>query len=105
MKSSSHEKSRANKFGASPLVRKFASKIAGAAGAAPIIDVACGSGRNAMVLSELGCNVICADIDLTRLETLLSSGILRLKFPSRLHLHHLDLVNDSWPFGEGTIGS
>jgi len=59
---------KTNPFGASPLVRRFASAIAEAANGAPILDVACGSGRNAMIFAELGCNVICVDIDLTRLE-------------------------------------
>src|SRR5690348_12013636 len=44
---------------AAPLVRKFAPQIASAASEKPIVDVACGSGRNALVLATLGCRVIC----------------------------------------------
>ena len=46
------------------LVRQFGEKVAKAAGDMPILDVACGSGRNAIFLRELSCTVICMDIDL-----------------------------------------
>jgi SAM-dependent methyltransferase len=88
---------------ASPLVRKFASKIASASKGAPILDVACGSGRNARLLVELGCTVICIDNDLSRLKVELVSGASRL--PSSLLVPcHLDLVKDSWPFEAASVG-
>src|ERR1700686_4454275 len=90
-------------LGASSLVRGFASRIADAAGSLPILDVACGSGRNAMLLSELGCTVVCIDKDLTRLKVELGLRASRLT-SSRLHLHYLDLVKDPWPFDAGTVG-
>lgn len=96
---------KTNPFGASPLVRRFASSIADAANGAPILDVACGSGRNAMIFAELGCKVICVDIDLTRLKNQLSGQASRFESRSRLQLRTLDLLNDPWPFGAGTIGA
>jgi SAM-dependent methyltransferase len=104
MKRKARDEDSANKFGASPLVRRFASRIAAATNGAPILDVACGSGRNAMPLAELGCVVICVDIDLTQLSAQISSGCSRLKFSSQLRLRSLDLVKDPWPFGSVVFG-
>jgi SAM-dependent methyltransferase len=104
MKHSAQAKKQVNRFGASPLVRRFASRIADAANGAPILDVGCGSGRNAMMLAEFGCTVICADIDLTRLRTMLSSRVSNSCPSSRLRLHSIDFINDRWPFGAGTLG-
>ncbi|MCU1264573.1 MAG: hypothetical protein JWM21_891 [Acidobacteria bacterium] len=94
-----------NTFIASPLVRRFASTIADAANGAPIIDVACGSGRNAMIFAEMGCDVICVDINLTRLKNHLSGQASRFESSSRLKLRTLDLINDPWPFKAGAIGA
>src|SRR5260370_7808777 len=96
---------KTNTFGASPLVRRFASSIAGAANGAPILDVACGSGRNAMIFAEMGCEVICVDRNLSNLEGELSGKGPAYEFSSRLQLRTLDLINDPWPFGAGTIGA
>src|SRR5205809_2236260 len=84
-------------FEPTPLVRKYAFQIAQAAGGLPIIDVACGSGRNAMFLAELGGRVICIDKDLSRLpdDKSLSVSLTKLR---------LDLFTDPWPFGTATIG-
>lgn len=87
------------------LVRKFAARIIGAAGEKPILDVACGSGRNAVFLSQLGCKVICIDKDLSDLRR---REAHQAKMPSdgnhRLELRPLDLVEGLWPFGEGSVG-
>src|SRR5271156_5897588 len=83
----------------SVLVSRFASQIVSAAGGRPILDVACGSGRNALALSRLDATVICVDRDLTRLrsyEALTSS--------EKLKPCQLDLEKESWPFGEATAG-
>jgi SAM-dependent methyltransferase len=96
---------KTNTFGASALVRRFASTIADATNGAPILDVACGSGRNAMVFAELGCIVICVDIDLTRLKNQLTAQGSGFGPSSRLQLHTLDLINDPWPFKAGAIGA
>ena len=90
----------------SPLVRRYATKIAEAAGGKPVLDVACGSGRNALVLAQLGCTVICVDRDLASLRAqlaLLRRTELR-KAATRLSLRHLDLVKDHWPFSPGVAG-
>jgi SAM-dependent methyltransferase len=79
----------------SGLVRKFASKICGAAGGAPILDVACGTGRNAIFLSQLGCDVVCADKNLDRFEGHQSRRLSTVK---------LDFLTDPWPFGHRTLG-
>jgi SAM-dependent methyltransferase len=84
----------------SPLVRRFAPKIAEAASGKPLIDVACGSGRNALAFARLGCTVICVDQDLAGLQAHikhLRRTELR-KAVAKLSLHQMDLVNDRWPF-------
>jgi SAM-dependent methyltransferase len=84
----------------SPLVKKFAPTIAEAASGYPIIDVACGAGRNAFYLAEFCPSVICVDRDLTRLRNQLPSRVVSL----RLTLFEMDLLEDPWPFGSHTIG-
>jgi SAM-dependent methyltransferase len=84
----------------SPLVRRFGSKIVNAAVEKPILDAACGSGRNAIFLAKLGGNVICVDRDLTKLQSQdLPSPISR-----RLILRQLDFVKNAWPFEPCTLG-
>ena len=53
---------------ASALVRRFASKIADNADGVPVLDVACGSGRNAFLLISCGCTVVCVDNNLVPLQ-------------------------------------
>jgi SAM-dependent methyltransferase len=84
----------------SPLVRKFAPTLVKAASSCPIIDVACGSGRNAFYIAEFNSAVICVDRDLTRIKKY---------FPEcprskQLTLLEMDLLTDPWPFGPHTIG-
>lgn len=83
-----------------PLVRRFAPKIAGAALGKPILDVACGSGRNAIFLANGGCAVICVDKNLASLQAQKE----RLPASLELRLRKLDLVHDSWPFGQCSLG-
>jgi SAM-dependent methyltransferase len=89
----------------SALIRKFASRMVEAAAEEPILDVACGSGRNAIFLSQLGCKVICIDRDLADLRR---HGAYQVQISSgkkqRLELCQLDLVEHSWPFGEASVG-
>lgn len=90
----------------SPFVRRYAEVLVRASSGLPILDVACGSGRNALPLAELGCEVICIDKDLDSLVALRSS----LEHSGRRHLakrlvpHELDLVLDVWPFGPSSVG-
>jgi SAM-dependent methyltransferase len=90
---------------ASALVRKFGSKVIAAAGDKPILDVACGSGRNAIFFSQRGCSVICADKDLTFLQNWEASW--RRTSPAQgdgLALRWLDFKQDVWPFETGGVG-
>jgi SAM-dependent methyltransferase len=90
----------------SPLVRRFAAKIADAAAGKPVLDVACGSGRNALTLVQLGCPVICVDEDLASLQAHvahLRRTELR-KASAKLSLQQLDLVKDRWPFTASFAG-
>lgn len=84
----------------SSLVKRFAPTIIGAASGYPIIDVACGSGRNALYIAQFGCTVICLDRDLTRLKNQLP----KRRISKRLTLLEMDLLADLWPFGPHTIG-
>jgi SAM-dependent methyltransferase len=84
-----------------PLVRRFAAKIADASGGLPILDVACGSGRNAFPLRKLGCTVICIDRDLSRLP--IPSDLSGPAAPELIP-RQMDLLKDGWPFRESSIG-
>jgi SAM-dependent methyltransferase len=93
-------------FEPSRLVRRFAAQIVAGSVGRPILDIACGSGRNALVFSQLGCAVTCVDKDLATLRneqsrlqhTRLSKG------SGQLTLYQMDFTKDSWPFDEGSAG-
>ena len=90
----------------STFVRMFGARLAGVANDSPILDVACGSGRNALALAQLGCTVICLDKDIARIKALRRR--LLKNFPStaaRLIPQKIDLLEDSWPFGPSCVGS
>jgi SAM-dependent methyltransferase len=74
-------------------VRQCAKKLVRAAGGRPILDVACGSGRNGLYLASFGCGVIFADYDLTPLHERARCAALKI-----------DLARDPWPFGLATLG-
>ena len=89
----------------SSLVRKFGAKVAGASHGKPILDVACGSGRNAFFLSSLGATVICMDRELTRLrEYLAQNASTGIEEADRLVPQQIDLINDPWPFTSASVG-
>ena len=88
------------RFKPSLLVRRYGSKIADAAIDKPILDAACGSGRNAIFLATLGGSIICMDRDLTKLQ----SQKLPLPVSRRLIHRQLDFVKDAWPFEPCTLG-
>jgi hypothetical protein len=54
-------------LGVCALLRKYAPQIARCTGDKPLADVACGSGRNEIVLARLGCKVICLDKDFSNM--------------------------------------
>ncbi len=66
----------------------------------PVIDVACGAGRNAFYLAYLGCTVICIDRDLSTLR----QNLVHPELSKRLTLIEMDLLADPWPFQERMIG-
>src|SRR5262249_30657609 len=72
--------------------------------AAPIVDVACGSGRNAVFLAGLGCEIFCLDRNLAQLRRVLASGTLKPAVAGKLRLRELDLLKDQWPFGPQCVG-
>jgi SAM-dependent methyltransferase len=88
-----------------PLLRRFASYIVASGQGAPILDIACGAGRNAIFLARCGCDVVCVDKDLTILRQLCGSNPLREAPCKNLRLCEMDLALDPWPFGAGTAGA
>lgn len=68
----------------------------------PILDAPCGYGRHALSLRELGCEIICADIDDKALAVLASSNNFFAKAQQKnLELFKVDLIDGNWPFEEG----
>jgi SAM-dependent methyltransferase len=81
--------------------------MAAAARELPVLDAACGAGRNAFVLAKLGCQVVCVDKDLRRLEEIskqLKRGPLAM-LSKLVRLHPMDLTQDPWPFGAAEFGT
>jgi SAM-dependent methyltransferase len=92
-------------FEPSRLVRKFGSKALDAAANKPILDVACGSGRNAIFFAELGGTVICLDKNLNQLRSYETRRMQTLPAKHNpLELHQLDLIKEPWPFIAGSVG-
>ena len=90
----------------SPLIKQLGAQIVADAKGKPILDVACGGGRNAVLLAHLGGNVIGIDNDLKRLEAervRLADTIFAPAF-SKIKPFSLDLLADEWPFQPGSIG-
>jgi hypothetical protein len=95
-----------NNLQTSSLVRKFGAKVVGASHGKPILDVACGSGRNAFFLSSLGATVICMDKELTKFREHLAQNASTciIEEADRLVPHQIDLLTTSWPFGHESAG-
>jgi SAM-dependent methyltransferase len=90
----------------SPLVKKYGKEIVSGAAGLPILDVACGRGRNSAWLSYLGGRVIGIDIDLGGLKAQrndLPQSTLANSL-RQIELLRLDLVNDSWPYQASSVG-
>ena len=84
----------------SAFLRKYAIKIVQDARDLPILDVGCGSGRHAFLLTSLGAKVICLDRDLERFE----SNRNHQPSNARLRPMQADLLRCPWPFGKSTLG-
>lgn len=82
-----------NSTDTSAWIRRHANTVATASRSKPILDVACGSGRNAFVLTQLGCDVLGIDIDTSRAVT-----------SERFRTRRMDLDTEPWPFREGEFG-
>jgi SAM-dependent methyltransferase len=88
----------------SPFVRRFAKQVVASASGKPILDVACGSGRNAFFLERIGGTVICIDRDLSSFNA--NPLVLRdaKTHPVGLVPRVVDLVKDPWPFTMNSVG-
>lgn len=73
----------------------------------PIVDVACGFGRNAIYLSTLGVPVVCIDNSKESLRFIESLKIDSRNVETRnlITTLELDLINDPWPFNKETLGA
>lgn len=80
----------------SALVRRFGRRIVEAAKGAPILDVGCGAGRNAIYLAQLGGTVICIDKNFDVLR--------ELPRTNRIVPLYIDLAKDRWPFAQSKVG-
>jgi hypothetical protein len=90
----------------SPAVRKFGPNMVDSAGRRPILDVACGSGRNSIWLAHLGGRVIAIDLDIQRIEAQrvdLERTALGRVFTG-IQMQKLDLLRSVWPYTPLTVG-
>ena len=78
---------------ASPWVKRFASQITEGG---KVLDLACGAGRHAIYLAQLGFSVLAVDQDVSVLE--------KSKTP-RIETRALDLEAGTWPLTEGGFGA
>ena len=90
----------------SAFVQKHGATIVSAAAGKPILDVACGGGRNGIFLSHLGGNVICLDRDLSpfRAQKTLLKPTLFAKSYAGITALELDLIRDEWPMPADSVG-
>jgi SAM-dependent methyltransferase len=107
MKHNAADAPRAYELTPSPFVKRFISRIAKASFGKAVLDVACGSGRNAMPFAQLGCNVICIDKDLAsfKFQRLRLRGTSAGRSFNGISLRQVDLCRDLWPFGACAFGS
>jgi len=89
---------------------KFANEIVGDADK-PILDVACGAGRNAVALAMLGACVTGVDANLTRLRTLATLGARYVAERTAgregvpLYTVCADLDAATWPFAKDCLSA
>jgi SAM-dependent methyltransferase len=90
----------------SPRVRRFGREMVDAADGYPILDVACGGGRNGAWISHLGASVIGIDVNLGRIQAercRLGDTPLTAVF-RRIVPQELDLLGGTWPYGRACAG-
>ena len=88
----------------SDLVARFAKEIALNSNG-PIVDVACGYGRNASLVASFGAPVLCIDNDRNALEFVESLDLGQPGDSKRLPTLELDLIDCPWPFGKDSLGA
>jgi SAM-dependent methyltransferase len=84
----------------SAYVKHFAQTVAESVQGYPVADIGCGSGRNAVFIAQMGCNVICIDKNFSRL----CKNEFDLPIQKRLEVRLLDALNEPWPFARCTLG-
>jgi SAM-dependent methyltransferase len=84
----------------SPVIRRHADKIVQSANGKPIIDVGCGTGRNAVLFAGMGYEVVCLDRDLTPLTSRIGQKYSSFKNQHLLLPVQIDLLLDTWPIPE-----
>jgi SAM-dependent methyltransferase len=89
----------------SHLVRRFAAQIVASSNQKPALDIACGSGRNAIFLASAGCDVICVDNNLAALRDRHNSVEAGRQIVDHLRLYEIDLLQNPWPFGSNSAGA
>lgn len=87
---------------ASALVQRHLDDLRSAAQRGPVVDVACGRGRNALAMARSGIPVVGIDRNATFLETLAESA-RRERLPIRLI--RADLERDLLPLAPGRCGA
>jgi SAM-dependent methyltransferase len=95
-----------DEFWPSKFVRMFGASLIHCAAGKPILDVACGAGRNALFLASMGARVICLDKDLEPLaetKRLNDSPIVQKCF-SLIETVEIDLATEPWPIRENSAG-
>jgi SAM-dependent methyltransferase len=91
----------------SSLFSRFAKEIAINSNE-PILDVACGYGRNAIYLSSFGVDVICLDNNedaLSYIKSYYPKALTRTEGLGNISTLKIDLVDDPWPYREESIGA
>ena len=71
----------------------------------PILDIPCGFGRHAFLLSSLGCRIVCVDIDEKALQYIDNYKKTSNTTKGKLETLSVDLEKDSWRFNKESIGA
>lgn len=99
---------RPHKKPANPRPSEFLAKVAeeialNANG--PIVDVGCGYGRNAALVSSYGVPVLCVDRDRNALDYIDALGLAQQEDGRLLSTLELDLEDAPWPFEAESLGA